>query len=62
MGVEIPPGQNLTPSPPPVPPGVSNKDCDDFVHREDAQADLTPGDPHGLDADYDGIACVISSG
>src|SRR4029453_16628734 len=32
-------------------------DCSDFTYQEDAQAQLLPGDPHGLDADKDGIAC-----
>jgi hypothetical protein len=32
-------------------------DCSDFQYQEDAQAQLLPGDPYGLDADHDGIAC-----
>jgi hypothetical protein len=32
-------------------------DCSDFTYQEDAQAQLLPGDPYGLDADNDGIAC-----
>jgi hypothetical protein len=32
-------------------------DCSDFQYQEDAQAHLLPGDPYGLDADHDGIAC-----
>src|SRR3954471_6038851 len=31
--------------------------CTDFQYQEDAQAHLLPGDPYGLDADHDGIAC-----
>jgi hypothetical protein len=33
--------------------------CDDFATQEEAQAvyDQDPSDPHGLDADDDGIAC-----
>lgn len=33
--------------------------CDDFNSQEEAQAELDadPSDPHGLDADNDGIAC-----
>jgi hypothetical protein len=31
--------------------------CADFQYQEDAQAQLLPGDPYGLDADHDGIAC-----
>ncbi len=34
-------------------------DCPDFIYQEDAQAvlDNDRSDPHGLDADSDGIAC-----
>ncbi len=32
-------------------------DCADFATQEEAQAQLLPGDPHGLDADGDGVAC-----
>jgi hypothetical protein len=34
-------------------------DCSDFRTQEEAQAELRrdPSDPHGLDADDDGIAC-----
>ncbi len=31
--------------------------CSDFSTQEEAQAHLLPGDPYGLDADNDGIAC-----
>src|SRR3954471_6678191 len=31
--------------------------CSDFLYQEDAQAHLLPGDPFGLDADHDGVAC-----
>lgn len=34
-------------------------DCADFATQEEAQAeyDADPSDPHGLDADDDGVAC-----
>lgn len=32
-------------------------DCSDFATQEEAQEHLAPGDPDGLDADSDGIAC-----
>jgi hypothetical protein len=32
-------------------------DCADFATQEEAQEHLLPGDPYGLDADNDGIAC-----
>jgi hypothetical protein len=32
-------------------------DCEDFTTPEEAQAQLLPGDPYGLDADNDGTAC-----
>jgi hypothetical protein len=32
-------------------------DCSDFNTQQEAQAQLLPGDPYGLDADNDGIAC-----
>lgn len=31
--------------------------CEDFATQEEAQEYLLPGDPYGLDADNDGIAC-----
>ena len=31
-------------------------DCSDFATQEEAQAQLLPGDPYGLDADDDGMA------
>src|SRR3954454_19233219 len=37
--------------------GPPDKDCTDFTYQEDAQAFLLPGDPYGLDADHDGVAC-----
>jgi Excalibur calcium-binding domain len=37
-------------------------DCSDFDTRREAQDYLVPGDPHHLDDDGDGIACVIYSG
>lgn len=37
-------------------------DCEDFATQEEAQAefDLDPSDPNGLDADNDGLACEDS--
>jgi hypothetical protein len=32
-------------------------DCSDFATSAEAQAQLLPGDPYGLDADGDGTAC-----
>jgi hypothetical protein len=32
-------------------------DCADFDTQEEAQAQLLPGDPYGLDGDNDGMAC-----
>ncbi len=32
-------------------------DCDDFATQPEAQDQLLPGDPYGLDADNDGMAC-----
>ena len=32
-------------------------DCRDFATSAEAQAQLLPGDPYGLDADGDGTAC-----
>jgi hypothetical protein len=32
-------------------------DCGDFATSAEAQAQLLPGDPYGLDADNDGTAC-----
>ena len=32
-------------------------DCSDFDTQEEAQAQLLPGDPYGLDGDNDGMAC-----
>lgn len=32
-------------------------DCPDFATQEEAQQFLLPGDPYGLDADNDGMAC-----
>lgn len=39
--------------------GQENLDCDYFATQEAAQAeyDADPSDPHGLDADGDGVAC-----
>lgn len=48
-------------SPPAAAPACVSSDCDcgDFATWEQAQAVLnaSPGDPHGLDGDSDGVAC-----
>lgn len=36
---------------------ATDYDCSDFATQEEAQEYLEPGDPYGLDADNDGIAC-----
>jgi len=36
---------------------AADLDCSDFSNQAQAQKHLTPGDPHGLDADGDGKAC-----
>lgn len=43
----------------PTDPPAQDLDCSDFATQEEAQAvlDQDPSDPHGLDADGDGIAC-----
>jgi hypothetical protein len=42
-----------------LPFGVADKDCADFKSHAEAQAfyEATPGDPHCLDGDNDGVAC-----
>jgi hypothetical protein len=37
-------------------------DCPDFATQPEAQAQLLPGDPYGLDADNDGQACDTLTG
>ncbi len=39
------------------PAHAADLDCADFATQAQAQKHLTPGDPHGLDADGDGKAC-----
>lgn len=43
----------------PAPQGAQALDyvCSDFAHQAEAQEHLRPGDPYGLDADHDGVAC-----
>lgn len=43
----------------PGPPAAQARDynCSDFATQEEAQEHLLPGDPDGLDADNDGVAC-----
>ena len=41
----------------PAPSGGPDKDCADFATQAESQRYLLPGDPHGLDADDDGMAC-----
>jgi Excalibur calcium-binding domain len=36
---------------------AADLDCSDFATQEEAQENLLPGDPHGLDGDGDGVAC-----
>lgn len=36
---------------------AADLDCSDFATQEEAQENLLPGDPHGLDGDNDGVAC-----
>lgn len=36
---------------------AADYDCGDFENQAEAQEYLLPGDPYGLDADSDGIAC-----
>jgi endonuclease YncB( thermonuclease family) len=45
------------PEPAPDAPAGPDKDCSDFATRAGAQEYLLPGDPHGLDADGDGVGC-----
>lgn len=41
----------------PAPASAADLDCGDFSSQAEAQESLSPGDPHGLDGDSDGIAC-----
>jgi micrococcal nuclease len=57
-----PPAPAAVPLPAPAPKPATvfvDKDCKDFPSQAAAQAELRadPTDPHGLDADRDGIAC-----
>jgi hypothetical protein len=36
---------------------AADLDCADFSTQAEAQENLFPGDPHGLDGDSDGVAC-----
>jgi hypothetical protein len=36
---------------------AADLDCADFSSQAEAQENLLPGDPHGLDGDSDGVAC-----
>jgi Excalibur calcium-binding domain len=40
-----------------MPSSGPDKGCADFATQAEAQRYLLPGDPHGLDADHDGMAC-----
>ncbi|HEX5609007.1 MAG TPA: excalibur calcium-binding domain-containing protein [Solirubrobacterales bacterium] len=40
-----------------APTAAADYDCGDFGSQAEAQEHLLPGDPDGLDADSDGIAC-----
>lgn len=46
---------------PPTDEPVEDLDCADFDTQAEAQAELEadPSDPHGLDADNDGVACEL---
>jgi hypothetical protein len=46
------PSASTTPSVPAV-----DYNCTDFATQQQAQVYLLPGDPYGLDADHDGVAC-----
>jgi hypothetical protein len=57
--------QGASPLPEEPPTTTADLDCADFATQQEAQAELErdPSDPHGLDADNDGIACEdLSSG
>jgi len=41
----------------PGPASAADLDCADFSSQAEAQENLLPGDPYGLDGDSDGIAC-----
>ncbi len=41
----------------PSPASAADLDCADFSSQAEAQENLLPGDPYGLDGDSDGIAC-----
>jgi micrococcal nuclease len=42
---------------PPTPSSSDLYDCGDFATQVEAQQQMLPGDPYGLDEDNDGIAC-----
>jgi micrococcal nuclease len=50
-------GQGANPGGRPSSPTEGDYDCSDFATRAQAQRQLLPGDPYGLDADSDGVAC-----
>lgn len=58
-GTEVLFVQPAGPSPSPSPSVPADLDCADFASQGEAQAvyDADPSDPHGLDADGDGVAC-----
>src|SRR5690349_449354 len=41
----------------PASAAAKDYDCADFATQAEAQENLLPGDPYGLDGDSDGIAC-----
>jgi micrococcal nuclease len=51
------PGHGATQGGGPSSPTEGDYDCSDFATRSQAQRQLLPGDPYGLDADGDGVAC-----
>ena len=57
-------GGGTIPPPEEPPTTMEDLDCADFATKQEAQAELErdPSDPHGLDADDDGIACEELAG
>ncbi len=54
----VPTAPGSASEPAPIPSGADGGyNCDDFVSPEQAQEYMLPGDPDGLDADDDGLAC-----
>lgn len=63
MPTQPPAAQPETSPPPPAVHTPQDKDCADFAPGQaQAELDANPADPHGLDADNDGLACESSAG